>query len=137
MKWAVIYSFDLIDGTSVKSFTPINGRWKLTEGDEEYDCFFNKGKHRKYIAVLSDKVFRRFLENTLYPYHVENTAGMIGVIDYGCMPAWCLSPDDYPPGAVSKDAFVCPLDETDKEAEFLKNMSSEEIAKWIKEEYIN
>ncbi|MGC9384198.1 MAG: hypothetical protein ACP5D6_06335, partial [Kosmotogaceae bacterium] len=99
------------------------------------------GKHRKWVACLSDKVFRRFLDNTLYPYYVENTIGMLGGMtpegmDIGLMPAWSLRPDYIDPDVILQDAYVCPINETEEECEFLKSMNYDELGEWIKEEYI-
>ena len=143
MHWSVIYSFDLKKGSSVNLCKPINGKWICTEGNEQFEYGdIEKGVHRKYIAFLSDTVFKRFLDNTLYPFYVENTAGMIGGmtpggIDIHSIPAWSLSPDVYDYNVLWQNAYVCPFPDTNDEHDFLFDTTGKDIKEWISKEYIN
>jgi hypothetical protein len=142
MQWSVIYSFDIKADASLDRYNPQQGEWYQTEGD---DCFeipdVEEGQHRKFVAYLSDQDFHSFVDNVLYPYHVENTMGMLGGMtqegmSLGLMPAWSLSSDCWDDNLYWQNAYVCPFPENDAEHHFLISRSESEIANWIKEEYV-
>ena len=147
MKWSVIYDFDLEQWVSINGYKPQSGKWEMTEGDEQFEGWNSgvsneqKGKHRKYIGYITDKAFRLFLDNVLYPYHICKTLGMLGAMfedgmEVGLVPAFSLSPDIYDNGVLWQNAYVLPVPENDKEIDFLKEMTEDEMITWIKEEYI-
>ena len=142
MKWSVIYSFDTKAQVSIDRYKPQDGEWYETEGDDRFEIpDFEEGQHRKYIAFLSDEDLRSFVDNVLYPYHVENTMGMLGGMtedgmSLGLMPAWSLSPDCWDYNLYWQNAYVCPFPENDDEHDFLVSRTESEIANWIKGKFV-
>ena len=68
MLFSVIFSVDDPQGVSIKTYTPPQaGRlWTRTEGDEQYEYGYlegrwEKGKHRKWTALLTRKQFDAFV----------------------------------------------------------------------------
>ena len=96
MFFSVIYDVDFNSRLSVKEFAPPHVRklWQMTEGDDqreeiyeyrcnceaEYacECGWRKVKHRKWVAVLTAKQFREFVDHVgLYAEDVQ-TMGSLG-----------------------------------------------------------
>ena len=143
MNWSVIYSFEMFNEHrgAIDRYTPHSGEWELTEDDDQFEGYddIEEGVHRKYCGFLTDEEFREFLDDVLYPWFVEPTAGMIGGMtpggmSIGWMPAWSLSPDGDP-YAFWMNAYVCPFPETDEEEAFLTT-SEEDVREWIEKEYV-
>lgn len=54
MIYSVIYEVDVIKGESLRPWKPRwNKRWTMTETGESET--FDGGRHRKYIAILSEQ----------------------------------------------------------------------------------
>lgn len=119
MKFYIIYSFDVTKEMSVNPFKPpLIKRWTMTEDDDcyEYDYLgekYEKGKHRKYTALLNKNQFKRFIEHCNMVMDDVETMGSI--TEYGHLPALSFNIND----AVQNDyyelinafAYVTPLPE--------------------------
>jgi hypothetical protein len=96
MKFSVIYSIDVAQGTRLQQFMPPSLRryWSQTEGDASYELAYiggrwKRGKHRKYCALLpNEAAFKEFVDYCgLYADDVE-TMGSLGAPGFG----WGLAP---------------------------------------------
>lgn len=81
---------------------PKSGEWTQTEGDEDYKYDYLGeeyigGKHRKYVALLSEEEFDAWLSDECYADREdarsqgERTMGML--TEYGHLPAYALNDD--------------------------------------------
>jgi len=121
MRFSVIYSADVPEGISIKDYAPpqVGRLWSLTEGDDQFEYGYlegrwEKGKHRKWVALLTRKQFDAFVGKTgLYAERTE-TMGSLGApgFGYGWSPAISFT-SDHENAIVS--AFVTPLPETTKD----------------------
>jgi hypothetical protein len=67
MQFSVIYSVDVPQDVSITEYAPPSVRrlWTRTEGDQQYEYSYlegrwEKGKHRKWVALLNRKQFDDF-----------------------------------------------------------------------------
>jgi len=121
MRFSVIYSADVPEGISIKDYAPpqVGRLWSLTEGDDQFEYGYlegrwEKGKHRKWVALLTRKQFDAFIDKLgLYAERTE-TMGSLGApgFGYGWSPAISFT-SDHENAIVS--AFVTPLPETTKD----------------------
>lgn len=119
MLFSVIYSVDVPDGVSIKDYAPpqVSRLWSLTEsGESEYAYLegqWEKGKHRKWVAMLTRRQFDAFVDKLgLYAESTE-TMGSLGApgFGFGWSPAISFS-GDYEDAIVN--AYVTPIPETSK-----------------------
>jgi hypothetical protein len=120
MQFSVIYSLDVPKGVSVRDYAPPQaGRlWTLTEGDEQFEYGYlegrwEKGKHRKWVGLLTRKQFDAFVDKLgLYAESTE-TMGSLGApgFGFGWSPAISFNAD-LEDAIVS--AFVTPIPEMTK-----------------------
>jgi len=90
MQFSVIYSADVPEGVSIKDYAPpqVGRLWSLTEGDEQFEYSYlegrwEKGKHRKWVALLTRKQFDAFVSKlSLYADSTE-TMGSLGAPGFG------------------------------------------------------
>jgi len=128
MKFYVIYSFDVLDGESVKPLQPPNVKaWDLTETDESYDYDYlgpeyEKGKHRKYCRMMSKESFKRFIAGTFLI--MEDIETMGSITDLGWMPAFAFRSEDEEFHIIQQGAYVTPIPEHPEGKEFTKAMTS-------------
>ncbi len=120
MQFSVIYSVDVPQGVSIKDYAPpqVGRLWNLTEGDEQFEYSYleerwKKGKHRKWVALLTRKQFDAFVSKLgLYAERTE-TMGSLGApgFGFGWSPAISFNAD-HENAIVS--AYVTPLPQTTK-----------------------
>lgn len=123
MLFSVIYSADCPQSESIGCFRPPKVRklWDVTEGDEEYGYSYlegdwEKGKHRKWCAMLTKDQFNDFVESTGLVAESTPTMGSIGApgFGFGWSPAICFR-DDGSDRAILF-AYVTPVPETSKQS---------------------
>ena len=122
MLFSVIYSVDCPRSERISRFQPPQLRklWDKTEGDEQYDYGYlegewEKGKHRKWCALLTKEQFEEFLSGTgLYAENVQ-TMGSLGSpgFGFGWSPAISFGDDSNDRAIVN--AYVTPIPEVKKE----------------------
>ena len=90
MLFSVIYSVDVPQGISIKPYTPpqVGRLWTRTEGDEQYEYSYlegrwEKGKHRKWAALLTRKQFDAFVEKLGLVAEDVQTMGSLGAPGFG------------------------------------------------------
>jgi hypothetical protein len=122
VKFDVIYDFDLTREGRVGHYKPPHvQRWLLTETDECYefdylvdecgDKRYRGGKHRKYVAELTEKQFVEFIQGTGLYYEDIPTMGMIGgATGIGWQPAISFR-GDSDGELIWQSAYVCPIPE--------------------------
>jgi hypothetical protein len=121
MLFSVIYSVDVPQGVSIKSYTPPHhSPWTRTEGDEQYEYSYlegrwEKGKHRKWTALLTRRQFDAFVEKLGLVAEDVQTMGSLGApgFGYGWAPAVSFNGDDQD---AILNAYVTPLPEVEKQA---------------------
>ena len=121
MQFSVIFSVDVPQGVSIREFAPpqVGRLWNLTEGDEQFEYSYlegrwEKGKHRKWVALLTRKQFDAFVSKLgLYAESTE-TMGSLGApgFGFGWSPAISFNADHE--NAILS-AYVTPLPTTTKE----------------------
>lgn len=106
--YSVIYSFDCPADSSVSRYKPRSPKFELTENDRCYEGPWKKGKHRKYVALLTAKEFQAFIDDTCLVAQDVETMGSIGAPGFGmaCVPAISFS---YDRADVYADAYVTPI----------------------------
>jgi len=121
MKFSVIYSVDVPQGIRIKEFAPpsVGRLWTMTEGDQQYEYShlegrWEKGRHRKWIALLNRKQFDAFVGKLGLYAEDAQTMGSIGApgFDFGWAPAISFT-NDHPDAVMS--AFITPIPETKNE----------------------
>lgn len=119
MQFSVIYSADVPGGVSIKDYIPpqVSRLWSLTEsGGSEYSYLegqWEKGKHRKWVALLTRKQFDAFVDKLgLYAESTE-TMGNLGAPEfgYGWSPAISFNADHQD---AILNAYVTPIPDTTK-----------------------
>ena len=119
MQFSVIYSVDVPEGVSVREYAPPQASrlWSLTEaGESEYSYLegqWQKGKHRKWVAMLTRKQFDAFVAKVgLYAESTE-TMGSFGApgFGFGWSPAISFNADHED---AIVNAYVTPIPETSK-----------------------
>lgn len=122
MLFSVIYSVDVPQGVSIKPYTPLQvGRlWTRTEGDEQFEYSYlegrwERGKHRKWTALLTRKQFDAFVEKLGLVAEDVQTMGSLGApgFGFGWSPAISFRNDEED-AIVS--AYVSPIPEIEKAA---------------------
>ena len=141
MRFYVIYSFDILRELSVQSLKPpFIKRWTLTEQDDQYDYDYlgkeyENGKHRKYVAELSKKQFKQFIEEqSLYCDEVET---MGSLTEFGLLPAISYRSDDDDHYIINQSAYVTPLPEHCIKGKHLEKSQNEKNWKRIKQALLN
>lgn len=120
MQFSVIFSVDVPEGVSIRDYAPpqVEKLWTLTEGNEQFEYGYlegrwEKGKHRKWVALLTRKQFDAFVGKLgLYAERTE-TMGSLGApgFGFGWSPAISFS-SDHDDAILS--AYVTPIPETTK-----------------------
>ena len=122
MLFSVIYSADCPRCESIVRFRPPQVRklWDLTERDDSYDYGYlegdwERGKHRKWCALLTKEQFNRFVESTGLIAEATETMGSLGAPGFGLgwSPAIAFNDDGSQQAILS--AYVTPIPETRKE----------------------
>jgi len=121
MQFSVIYSADVPEGVSIKDYAPpqVGRLWSLTEGDEQFEYSYlegrwEKGKHRKWVALLTRKQFDAFVSKlSLYADSTE-TMGSLGAPGFGFGWSPAISFNAEHEDAILS-AYVTPLPTTTKE----------------------
>lgn len=119
MLFSVIYSVNVPQGVSIKSYTPPQpSLWTRTEGDEQYEYGYlegrwEKGKHRKWAALLTRKQFDAFVERLGLVAEDVQTMGSLGApgFGFGWAPAISFNGDDED---AILNAYVTPIPEVEK-----------------------
>ena len=119
MLFSVIYSLDVPNGVSIKPYTPPQrSLWSKTEGDEQYEYTYlegrwEKGKHRKWTALLTRKQFDAFVEKLGLVAEDVETMGSLGApgFGFGWSPAISFNGDDED---AILNAYVTPIPEVEK-----------------------
>lgn len=118
MIFSIIYSVDIPSGLSITHYKPPNNQmrrklWQCTEGDSSYEYGhlgeeWEKGKHRKYCAVLTRKEFEQFTEECELFAQNHETGGSIGApgFEIGWVPAVSFSSERY---SAIVSAYVTPI----------------------------
>lgn len=121
MQFSVIYSFDVTRDRSVEPYNPPKRQrrklWDLTEGDEQYDYDdlgerYEKGKHRKWCALLTRKEFDEFIAHTYLIPEACETMGSLGApgCGFGLSPAISFNGERDAYGEpVYQNAYVTPI----------------------------
>jgi len=120
MRFSVIYSADVPEGISIKDYAPpqVGRLWSLTEGDDQFEYGYlegrwEKGKHRKWVALLTRKQFDAFIDKLgLYAERTE-TMGSLGApgFGFGWSPAISFNGDHED---AILNAYVTPIPQTTK-----------------------
>ena len=126
MQYSVIYSVDIPRGVNMRPFVPPHCRqlWDETEDDNNYEYGYlegrwEKGHHRKWVAILDQDQFEEFLFHTgLFPENVE-TMGSLGAPGFGLgwSPAISFRNDD---DDAIRSAYVTPADTKSELVRFLE-----------------
>jgi hypothetical protein len=122
MLFSVIFSADVPSNVSIKEYAPPNLRrlWTLTEGDEQYEYSYlegrwQKGKHRKWTALLNRKQFDAFVEKLGLIAEDVQTMGSLGApgFGFGWSPAVSFRNDDED---AILSAYISPIPQVQKES---------------------
>jgi hypothetical protein len=121
MLFSVIYTADVPANVRIKPYTPPRrSLWTRTEGDEQYEYSYlegrwEKGKHRKWAALLTRKQFDAFVSKLGLVAEEVQTMGSLGApgFGFGWSPAISFSADDED---AILNAYVTPIPEVEKEA---------------------
>ena len=114
MLFSVIYDFDCPRKISVQPYLPPRRRlWHQTEGDEQYEYSYlegrwEKGKHRKFCAVLTKEQFVEFIDHTGLFAEETETMGSVGAPGFGVGWAPAISFRGEDEDAI-QSAYVTPL----------------------------
>ena len=117
MLFSVIYEVDTCKGESIRDYAPPRSRaWQLTEqedGHSEYSYLggkWDKGKHRKWVSVLTKRQFNAFVHHCQLQAEDVETMGSLGApgCGFGIAPAISFRGEHY--GAITS-AYVTPLAE--------------------------
>jgi len=119
MLFSVIYSVDVPKAVSIKPYTPPQrSLWTVTEGDEQFEYGYlegrwEKGKHRKWTALLTRKQFDAFVEKLGLVAEDVQTMGSLGApgFGFGWSPAVSFRNDDED---AILNAYVTPIPEVEK-----------------------
>jgi hypothetical protein len=122
MQFSVIYSVDCPRSESIVRFRPPHARrlWDRTEGDEQYEFGYlegnwERGKHRKWAAMLTKDQFREFVEATGLVAEDVQTMGSLGAPGFGFGWAPAISFTDNGEDRAILSAYVTPLPEVRKQ----------------------
>jgi hypothetical protein len=122
MLFSVIYSVNVPQGVSIKPYTPpqVGRLWTRTEGDEQNEYGYlegrwDKGKHRKWTALLTRDQFDAFVEKLGLVAEDVQTMGSLGApgFGFGWAPAISFNGDDED---AILNAYVTPIPEVEKES---------------------
>jgi hypothetical protein len=121
MLFSVIYSVDVPSNVSLKPYTPPRrSLWTRTEGEEQYEYGYlegrwEKGKHRKWTALLTRDQFDAFVEKLGLVAEDVQTMGSLGApgFGFGWAPAISFNGDDQD---AILNAYVTPIPEARKES---------------------
>jgi hypothetical protein len=122
MLLSVIYSADCPRTESIARFRPPRARklWDRTEDDSQYEYSYlegdwEKGKHRKWCAILNKQEFTEFVQATGLVAEDVQTLGSLGApgLGFGVSPAIAFNDDGTERAILS--AYVTPIPEVRKE----------------------
>ena len=122
MLFSVIYSADCPRSESISRFRPPKARklWDTTEDDSQYGYGYlegdwEKGKHRKWAAMLTKDQFTEFVQSTGLVAEDVQTMGSIGAPGFGVGWAPAISFNDDGSERAILNAYVTPIPETSKD----------------------
>ena len=122
MLFSVIYSADCPRSESIARFRPPQVRklWDMTEGDEQYEYGYlegdwEKGKHRKWCALLTKDQFNDFVESIGLVADSTETMGSLGAPGFGFGWSPAISFRDDGDERAFLNAYVTPIPETRKQ----------------------
>ncbi len=122
MLFSIIYSVDVPQGISIRPFTPpqVGRLWTRTEGDEQYEYSYlegrwEKGKHRKWAALLTRDQFDAFVEKLGLVAEDVQTMGSLGSPGFGFGWAPAISFNGHDEDAIL-NAYVTPIPEIEKDS---------------------
>ena len=121
MLFSVIFSVDVPSNVSIKPYTPPQrSLWTMTEGDEQFEYSYlegrwERGKHRKWAALLTRKQFDSFVEKLGLVAEGVQTMGSLGApgFGFGWSPAVSFNADDED---ALLSAYVTPIPEVEKDS---------------------
>jgi hypothetical protein len=121
MRFSVIYSVDVPGNVRVTDYAPPQARrlWDKTEGDESYEYSYlegrwEKGKHRKWCAVLDRGQFDEFVSRCGLVAEDVQTMGSLGAPGFGFGWAPAIAFHNDAPDAILS-AYVTPIPEVEKD----------------------
>ena len=121
MLFSVIYSADCPRTESIARFRPPQSHklWDQTEDDRQYDYPYlegdwEKGKHRKWCAVLTKAQFVKFVQATGLVAEDVETMGSLGAPGFGFGWAPAISFKDDGGERAILSAYVTPIPEVRK-----------------------
>jgi hypothetical protein len=122
MLFSVIYSADCPRSESIVRFRPPKARrlWDMTEDDRQYEYSYlegewEKGKHRKWCAMLTKAQFSEFVRATGLVAESTETLGSIGAPGFGFGWSPAISFRDETCDQAILSAYVTPIPEVRKE----------------------
>ena len=122
MLFSVIYSADCPRTESIARFRPPRARriWDQTEGDRQYEYSYlegewERGKHRKWCAVLDKGQFAEFVQATGLVADSTETLGSLGAPGFGIGWAPAIAFNDDSNDRAILSAYVTPVPETRRE----------------------
>ena len=122
MLFSVIYSADVPRSERITRFHPPHARrlWDRTEGDAQYEYSYlegrwEKGKHRKWCAMLDKKQFTEFVDSLGLVAESSQTLGSLGAPGFGFGWSPAIAFTDGGGDWAILSAYVTPLPETRKE----------------------
>ena len=122
MLFSVIYSADIPRTESIARFRPPHARklWQQTEDDSQFEYSYleggwERGKHRKWCAVLDKDQFTEFVEATGLVAEDVQTMGSIGAPGFGFGWAPAISFTDSGEEWAILNAYVTPVPQTRKQ----------------------
>lgn len=115
MQYCVIFQVDTFGDNSIAQFRPRVGKWDMTERDDTENDYGERGKHRKFCAMLTRREFDKFVNDAgLYPEDVE-TLGRLGAPGIvGLAPAISFRNEVYDEFWHIMNAYVTPIPDTSK-----------------------
>ena len=121
MLFSVIYSVDVPRASaSSRTRRPRRCLWTRTEGDEQFEYSYlegrwERGKHRKWAALLTRKQFDAFVEKLGLVAEDVQTMGSLGApgFGFGWAPPISFNGDDEDAIVI---AYVTPIPEVEKDS---------------------
>jgi hypothetical protein len=122
MLFSVIYSVNVPQGVSIKPYTPpqVGRLWTRTEGNEQFEYSYlegrwEKGKHRKWAALLTRDQFDAFVEKLGLVAEDVQTMGSLGAPGFGFGWAPAINFNGHDEDAIL-NAYVTPIPEVEKDS---------------------
>jgi len=121
MLFSVIYSADCPRSESISRFRPPHARrlWDTTEDDRQYGYGYlegdwEKGKHRKWAAMLTKDQFTEFVQSLGLVAEDVQTMGSLGAPGFGFGWSPAISFNDDGNNRAILNAYVTPIPEVRK-----------------------